>query len=392
MVGVEKDNRSRVGLLAECAGPVPGPACLAIDAPYFTERPTLRANLRGKYQGQWRPMYVSHIARFDGNAVLPCFLVNRLRSALPCAEALSAAASADKAVAASWPALAVLGSDLQRRIALSRPSHVIVYTMGWNTEQLEAMDNFRDLAGQLAAAAREAGDTAFKPLVIGVTWPSTGRPTVPGSDYGIKAKDADEVGAIWLNLLINRELRRLKAAGGFKLVVVGHSFGARATSRAVFSAPLVSSDMAPLVDLLIGLQGAYSFQRYLGAEDGDAPEGVEGAPYHQHATQAGLVALTSSRHDSAVTAARHARFFVGSNAVFQRTQDEAYAADFSHASTDDSGRLPSTPACDPRRVLMIDASSVITGNKPGTGGGAHSMIYTPAIGRLTHQLLRACAP
>jgi len=41
---------------------------------------------------------------------------------------------------------------------------------------------------------------------------------------------------------------------------------------------------------------------------------------------------------------------------------------------------------------MIDASDVIIGSEPGTSGGAHSVIYTAQIGRLSHQLIRSCAP
>jgi len=390
VIGIEKDNRSRVGEIAECTPGTDGGACLGIDAPYFAARPTLRESLRAKYYQQHRPTFVSHIARFDGGNA-PCFLVNRHDDALPCLPG-AALLDGDTAVAQSFAALRRLGDDLDGRLAQRRASHVVVYTMGWNTQQIEALDNFRRLAGQLTSAAREAGDKDFRPLVIGLTWPSTGSPLVPGSDYGVKGKDADEVGAIWENLLINRELRRLKARHGFRLVVIGHSFGARLSSRAVFSAPLVGAPETPVVDLLVSLQGAYSFQRFLAAEDGDAPNGVEGAPYRDHARQAGLVALTSSRWDSAVTRAGHARYFVGSADVYKLTRADGFREQFVHAVVGADGRLPAAPACDARRVLMIDASDVIIGSEPGTSGGAHSVIYTAQIGRLSHQLIRSCAP
>lgn len=390
IVGVEKDNLRRVGEVRECP---PGPAigdCLAIDAPYFAGRPTLREHLRSKYRDQHRPTFISHIARFDGSDA-PCFLVNRHDPSRPCTPG-AAALAGDTPVAQSFAALRRLGEDLDARLAQLKPSHVLIYTMGWNTQQLEALDNFRRLAAHLVAAAREAGDTTFKPMVIGLTWPSTGSPLIPASDFGIKAKDADEIGAIWENLLVNRELRRLKARHGFRLIVVGHSFGARLSSRAVFSGPLVGAPEEPVVDLLIGLQGAYSFQRFLVAEDPEAPEGREGAPYRDHERLAGMVALTSSRWDTAVMQALHGPYFVGSAEVYRRTQSAELGKQFVHEVAGADGRLPASPACDPKRVLMIDASAVIVGNEPGTGGGAHSVVYTPHIGRLSHQLISACAP
>lgn len=389
VVGVEKDKRARVGAISECPTGSPRLDCLNIDAEFFTSRPSLRDALRKTYLDQFRPTFISHIARFEASGE-PCFLVNDYDSARPCMPDYASLPGESKLVR-SFSGLQRLGEDMNSRLALLKPSHVIVYSMGWNTQQLEALDNFRRLVRHLEAAAHESGDTDFKPMVIGLTWPSTGSPTITGSDYGIKAKDADEVGATWANVLVNRELRDLKAKHGFRLVVIGHSFGARLTSRAVFTAPLVSTSTDPIVDLLIGLQGAYSFQRFLSSGEDDAPEGMEGAPYRDHARQAGLVALTTSRWDSAVTKAGHAGYFVGSSQVYERTRQQSFSNDFAHGTTDGDGRLSSAPSCDPRRVLMVEASAVIVGNEPGTGGGAHSMIYTPQIGRLTYDLIKACA-
>lgn len=88
-----------------------------------------------------------------------------------------------------------LKEDIREYVASNNPSHVLVYFMGWNTPQWEALQNYRDLYHNLMSTAKEDNAT-FNPLFIGVTWPSTGSPTISGSDYGIKAKDADEVGAI----------------------------------------------------------------------------------------------------------------------------------------------------------------------------------------------------
>lgn len=386
IVGIEKDNASRVGTIAECGRDSTSTECVDIDGQYFRDRPDLREALRGKYAGQHRPTFVSHVARFDtmGNV---CFLYNIYVDQNKCAEAAPVPPS-PALVAQSWKALSVLGKDIERYVGARNPSHVVVYTMGWNTAQPEALRNIRDLVSKLRQAAGD--DTAFRPLVIGVTWPSTGTPLVPSSDYGIKAKDADEVGALWENVLLNRELRRIKTQGRFRLVVIGHSFGARAATRAVFSAPLVSASSTPVVDLLVSLQGAYSFQRYLGG-DSASSEGREGAPYRDFASQAGQVVLTASRHDSAVTAALHAPYFVGSHTAFTNARTAAGGERFSYANVDANGRIYPL-RCDNSRVLWIDASTIIKGNQPGTGGGAHSVIYTKEAGQLMYELIKACAP
>jgi hypothetical protein len=386
VVGLEK-RWSFAGVPRCPPGGVGGP-CLDIDGPYFTARPAARADVMRKLDGQMKRMYVSHIARFDAAAGgAPCFLLNPYDAARPCGEPTTSSARTD--LSTSWSALSVLGDDMARVVAERKPSHVVLYAMGWNTLQAEALDNVRELGAQLLAAARQAGDSGFRPLFILTTWPSTWKAVLGPADYGPKAKDADEAGLVWQNVLINRELRRVKPADGFKLIVVGHSFGARLTTRATFSAPLVSRQVDPIVDLVVGLQGAYSYQRFVGGPDGEDPDGQEGAPYADHARLSGPAAMTASAHDTAVTAAGHERFFVGSHRVFQRTQAPELRQHFAHAATDDKGLL-GDGACAPGRVLMIDASALIKDRKPGTGGGAHSGIYTEGVGRLVHQLIRRC--
>ena len=395
VIGLEKTNASRIGRVEECppGSGAAAPHCLHINAPYYADRPELQASLRKLWDParQLRPIYVSHIARFDAPYAAPCYLYSAYDASLNCP---GASDPGDKAgVATSWSALDKLHADLEQRISRDRPTHVLVYTMGWNTDQRESLDNFRDLVRELKQAAASAQpQRTFKPLVIGVTWPSTGSPTIQATDFGVKASDADEVGAVWLNALLNGHLRQLKRDHAFKLVVVGHSFGARATSRGAFSAGLLGVDEAtPAVDLLIGLQGAYSYQRYLAQEDGTSPEGIEGAPYRDFAKGAGTVALTASSFDTAVTAAGHGKYFVGSKMAYDQSSGGPQRNRFLHVRAEANGDVPGLK-CGPERVMWIDASEVINTPKPGTGGGAHSGIYTPGVGRLTFRLIQECAP
>lgn len=389
LVGIEKNNAKRVGEIRECSANE-STDCLFIDAPYFASKPELRSNLRAKYSGQYRPTLITHVARFDQGSVRPCFLANDYAVTGLCQGVRPSVGSAS--VASSWDVLDTLGDDLGRRMEVARPTHVVVYTMGWNTYQVEALRNIRNLHAHLVAAAASAGAANFSPLVIGVTWPSTGDPKITATDFGIKAKDADEVGAVWINALIHKLLPPLKARHGFKVVVIGHSFGARATSRATFSAPLITARVEdrPTVDLLIGLQGAYSYQRFLMDDDG-GPEGSEGAPYRDYWLGASTVLLTSSRYDTAVTAALHADYFVGSDAARRRSRaSPRQALSFNYPVARADGTIDQL-VCGPGRIAWVDASEPIAEPEPNTGGGAHSGIYTAAVGRMTFQALRACA-
>lgn len=391
VIGLDKDNARRAGRVRPCeASDQAGAYCLRFDAPYFVEHPDMARALRDKVEGQHRPTYVSHIASFSADAGEPCFLMNHYRDQGRCARA-PAQPAAGPPVAQSWIALDLLRADLQARLARSRPTHLVVIVMGWNTHQRAGLDSFRRLREQLVSAAAEQEDAGFRPLFIGVTWPSTGSPLLPYSDYGIKAKDADEVGAVWLNVLLHRVVAPVRRGGTPRVVVIGHSFGARATSRAAYSAALLRDVGAPEVDLLVGLQGAYSYRRFVAGPDdsGDgSSEGVEGAPYRDVNRFAGKVVLTASRHDSAVTALGHGPFFVGAFESFERTRLGDAASVFEHriASADGRVQLGST---DPSRVLRVDASAFI--DQPDGASGAHSDIYRPGTGRFLYQMIQAFA-
>lgn len=376
VVGVEKARRGYAGApVATCSEP-DGANCVqvsAIDAKQGKE-------VRELYEGQFRPTFISHVALFRAKGQDWCFLVNDYEQGVPCEpDAVLKRAANGTRVVKSWDALKSLKKALNEYVAMHPPSHIVVYSMGWNTLQEEALANIRDLEEHLLNAG--ANNPNFRPLFIAVTWPSTGSPKVPKIDYGIKAKDADEVGLIWANVLINDVLKSVKASTGIPIVVVGHSFGARLTSRAVFSSALIGAPKSPVVDLLVGLQGAYTFQRFV------AGAGIDGSPYWDFSNQVGQVVLTSSEHDKAVKIARHARYFVGSDLVFKRTKEgDELPKVFAHATLGPDGAF--SGACNAGKVLMLDASQVI---KTADGAsGAHSDIYDAEIGKLTYDLIAAC--
>jgi len=194
-------------------------------------------------------------------------------------------------------------SDLRRAFqeaqSAGKPfTHVFVMCMGWVNDQRESTMRFRNVAVQVTRAAREKGDTRFRALVIGVTWPSG---WLTNSDvkalrhlghafsYPNKSNDADELGIRVISPLVFQHIRPCLPQG-VVLVGIGHSFGARAMSRAAYSHPMLRGSKGSQFDILVSLQGAYSLKRWLPGLS------WEGAPYV--ISQQPLHFVTSSEHDT----------------------------------------------------------------------------------------------
>lgn len=325
------------------------------------------------------------------------------------------------------PALDALQRNLTQDLKGARYTHVVIVVMGWNTAQDEAIRNINDITGNMMAAAEEArnpptndlatspkatniSNSRFRPLVIGVTWPSFWSDSFTNFfSYPTKANDADEIGLSWLNKLINDTVPKALDASQSraKVVAIGHSFGARAMTRALFSSPALHPEQKfpqSRVDLAVGLQGAVSINRFM------VGKGLEGAPYrdvarlnHTH------VALTASQHDGA--AGGRVFWYDPSGSIKSwhlacDNPDAAMADTFECLKASDTSAFPggrfslckagdescSAPTLSPGKVSYIDASDGITEfNSPGSGGGAHSDIYRLPMGRLLWRLVEEYA-
>ncbi|HYW09577.1 MAG TPA: hypothetical protein VE913_21625 [Longimicrobium sp.] len=293
----------------------------------------------------------------------------------------------------SFEALDKLGRSLQQRLEAARAagapvSHVFVASMGWNTDEDEALRNYNSIFGNLFEAERaHPGRVLTAPVVIGFSWPS--RWAVGGISYPTKADDADEVGVVWGNYLLQRVLLPLKERYGFRVVVLGHSFGARLTTRAVFSAPVLGvTKPREKVDLVVGLQGAFSANRFLA----ERAVGQEGAPYAGYRAAARQVVLTWSPYDKANPLAEYgwSANNVGGRPGYERSRE--YPAHFQWKRwSPGEGWLPGAEERD-GKILMVDASDLVRYRTYQKGGGAHSDIYHPAMGRFLLDLVRAYAP
>ncbi len=275
----------------------------------------------------------------------------------------------------SWQAMAALRHNLEADISAKKANddptddytHIFVLVMGWNTDQEEAVRNFNSIIGNLQKASEEQ----MKPLFIGLTWPSLWSssfidPLAKMFSYPNKANDADEVGLSWLGVLIHQTIKDLDVA---KTIVVGHSFGARATSMATCVGPAITQDGTMLarnnIDLLVSLQGAYSISRFY------PDRGIE-TPQYQYCRQATKVLLTSSIRDTAMDTGIWAPF-VGNETTYTKYCEDKIEDNFSCHKVGPTGKYNFGDIKE--RFVYVNADELIRFIAYKSGGGAHSDIY-----------------
>ena len=228
-----------------------------------------------------------------------------------------------------YAGLADLQSDLQVRIenakAKNSPySHIFIMSMGWNNDQFESIYRYNRIIKNITNVK---GNSTFKPLVIGITWPSAWftiedswvKKKVIGhlGSYTNKSDDADEIGYTIINWLINYQLPLIQKNVGSenfpKVIALGHSMGARVLSRAIFSQSHlkdIPTNSIHIVDMFIGLQGAFSARRFVEKDSG------EGAPYRDYTSlPTTKIILTSSKNDTANSSAFWSKHVGGENGL-----------------------------------------------------------------------------
>ena len=316
----------------------------------------------------------------------------------------------NEAFSNSWEALDGLGRDMELRITSRQTTaaaessagsathnigsgaaytHIVVVVMGWNTVQEEAVRNINSLVWNMEQAGKRHSPTpelVFNPLVIGVTWPSQWSsdwldPAIKILSFPTKAGDADEVGMSWLGVLLHDTLATIRSKTGLPVVVLGHSFGAKASSVAACAGPaVVRSKEAPTiplatVDVLVSLQPAYLSERIFGRtswlQNVVYPNGCR----PNVGPQVGRFVITASAGDKAVPLP-----FWGTYLGEDRSYRKFCSADYdgpvlancavAHADGDVELTRPGTSS-----IYYVDASKLISENAYGTGGGSHSDIY-----------------
>lgn len=268
-------------------------------------------------------------------------------------------------------------------------SHIFLMSMGWHNDQLEAIwrddvlvKNLKDTAGDRKV---------FRPLLISLTWPSAWKTRSDSwfmrqighlLSYMNKSNDADEIGYTIANWIVNKQIPEIREAAGPgidfpQVVAIGHSMGARLLSRAIFSKDHLraAAPAKPSVDLFIGLQGAFSAERFV---DG---RGAEGWPYADFRSFPTRIVLTTSKKDSAnavalfVTGSKHVG---GKPGLYDAKQ---HGNIFEIVKWDRQPDLAAAFATG--KVVMIDATSIINGAHPEHGiDDAHNDILNHEVARM----------
>lgn len=342
--------------------------------------------------------FVSLIHRYsgapygEGNCALHSLYQNSHQNLMPFCPGVDATAQrplrdARDAYRRSWEAMALLKEELQREVASGRYSHLIVAMMGLDTSQEESLRNFRSIAWSI----RQSGGEQFRPLFIGVSWPSffDNRWFDPVWDllsYPSKADEADRLGLSWLGVLIHELIIPLDKA--IPTTIIAHSFGARALSMASCVGPIIRNGIQSRawsdgqVGELIGLGAAFSLERM---NDVYIPF-LEDINYPQRCGKVGRLILTASDKDQAVKMALWANL-AGNFYHYERYCGSAlpYTVHCIRAGSDGAIAIPDGP---PPKLLYIDATELIQYQVPNTQGGAHSDIFRPEVGRMLWTLLQ----
>ncbi len=269
-------------------------------------------------------------------------------------------------------------------------THVLIMSMGWNNDQVETLWRYNKILDNLAIAAKEQGEP-FKPLVFAITWPSAWATISDSSlqktfshlfSYWNKANDADEIGYTWLNWVMNHKIPEAIISAQLSkppnTIVISHSFGARLLSRALFSAnhinPIYKSHNS--VDLFLGLQGAFSANRFL-------PENsLEGYPYSGFMELPTKIVLTTSMNDEAnpiayyLTRTGH----VGGHRGLSIAEDNPKVFDVK--VWDENVPQMNLPV---NKVLVVNASSIVKKENDLT---AHNDILDEEMGVLMWNFIR----
>lgn len=268
---------------------------------------------------------------------------------------------------------------LRSRIKSGNYTHIFFISMGWNNDQGVALCRYKTLMAETEKAMRVL-NKPFKPLVVGFTWPSVWLTTHKlwlvrklghlASVFN-KANDADEVGVLHGNLILNRLIPKANVKN-LPVVVIGHSYGARLAGRAIFSRSLLKQGaLGNGPDLALLLQPAYSAQRHM------IGKGLEGYPFAQIENLNTAFFVTSSKKDKANPIAIWSRHFGGFLGLRKAYKDQTTFRVINKGSglKDTLRDLPGSKAGVPN---VIDATGFITN---------HNEIYSDKVGTLLAALL-----
>ncbi len=374
IIGIEKASRKRVGAPSKKKVKRGN----GLDIYDFNQENTW-ANMQKRKRrllDDKKPMFISTIHEFEvENEGVEHIRINPIYDAYDTLDLVDP----KKAFEMGKKHLEELEDSFISKIDKVKPTHVFVYSMGWNSDQQEAIRNFNSMFLKIISEANKS-EKEFRPIFFGITWPSMwSEKWWSVFSFFNKTNDADEVGMTWANHILNKIILKEEVDHTFETVVVGHSFGAKLTSRATMSASMLKEN-SKKVNLLINLQSAYSINRY--SDD----EGIEKTKDYENWNQyAEDIVLVCSRHDKAVKKGIYAPFAGGIKAYKKVMNDKkGYYDNINHKEY--FADPPTTFSSDPE-LIIINASSIIMREAHQKGGKAHSDIYNKEVAQLLWQLI-----
>jgi hypothetical protein len=259
-----------------------------------------------------------------------------------------------------------------------------VVSTGWNTYEFEELYNYRDWVRELLSAANNSETSVkdFRPMFIATAWESTWTKIPKVLSAITKGNDADEVGYSWMNKVLNEVI--LPATKdenpSLRVILVGHSYGTRVLGSALYARSLLEhrgSLSKSLPDAFIGLQSAFPIKRLLF-------EGKEPTWAHFNSLET-RVTLFASVHDQSTSYWFLPTYAGGAQAIaYASSSPEASWISFQEANHDGTN-LGSGMA---KKVKLIDASSFVKNEMPGTRGGAHSDVFDRQMANAIIQIVR----
>jgi Alpha/beta hydrolase of unknown function (DUF900) len=304
----------------------------------------------------------------------------------------------------------LLFNSLKRRLISNSEgfTHIFVMVMGWNTDQEEAVKNYNEITNNLRNLYQE-NERPFNPLVIGITWPSEWLvgdwialpgALVRGASFPIKKDQADRVGQQFVYDILTTIILPIRANQKTKLpiVLIGHSFGARALAamfhsqdgwQSSFKLPASTGFTFDKNDRLILLEGAFDISYLFDDEKNILPALKESNI---------ITTLTSSSVDTAFntaiwanyagdhrtfrTVCRRSGFAVGYHDLVgcgQAVRPDQWGLGFCNKTPDSAAEEYDPPAG--VKVRYFDASRLINCQTPFGGGGAHDDFNRPEMAR-----------
>lgn len=341
---------------------------------------------RGKFDDP-RPIFLSHIARVRGQkeapTIKPCEVIYSAYQTEVCGAPQELTPRADQSALPAWSALEDdLYQKLDGEIKGRDVTHVVLMATGWKELQKSSLKHYADWSNGLDRELNHTG--AWRPLYIGITWPAgwggeNPNQFVKNASLKNKMNDSDELGFGWTGILLHRTLAHLKTENpNLKIVLVGHSFGARMVSRATYSWPALKEACgAQNPDLLVGLQAAYSSARFI------RDKGAEGSPFADFARCGPMPTFTSTAADAGMKIA-FLQLFSKAKYVGGPQPDammESYNDTFTTVVVDDVG-LPTTELPKPGKVVLLKSDQMICD---------HNDVHDQAATRLMARLVQEYA-